>query len=121
MEVKIKKTFDKKLKKNFEIIIPKELINKKIQENIEKVKGNVNLKGFRKGQVPVKVIFDKYGKSIMIDEAEKLIDETIKNIVKDNAIKLALQPAVDVKKIELDFDVKLILPRKFFLKFPKSN
>jgi len=30
MEVKIKKTFDKKLKKDFEIILPKELIAKKI-------------------------------------------------------------------------------------------
>ncbi len=119
MEVKIKKTFDKKLKKNFEIIIPKELINKKIQENIEKVKGNVNLKGFRKGQVPAKVIFDKYGKSIMIDEAEKIIDETIKNIVKDNAIKLALQPAVDVKKIELDSDVEVNLTTEIFPEVPE--
>jgi trigger factor len=63
MEVKIKKTFDKKLKKDFEIILPKELIAKKIEDYIEKIKGNVSLNGFRKGQVPVNVIKEKYGKS----------------------------------------------------------
>jgi trigger factor len=121
MEVKIKKTFDKKLKKNFEIIIPKELINKKIQEHIDQVKDKVNLKGFRKGQVPVNVIKDKYGKSIMIDEAEKLIDDTIKNIVKDNSIKLALQPKVDVKKIEENFDVEVNLTMEIFPEVPEID
>ena len=74
MEIKIKKTFDKKLKKDFQIILPKEIISKKIEDYIEKVKGNVSLNGFRKGQVPPAVIKEKYGKSIMGDEIDKLID-----------------------------------------------
>ena len=56
MEARIKNTHDKKLRKDFELILPKELVNKKIDDYIEKIKGTFNLKGFRKGQVPVGVI-----------------------------------------------------------------
>jgi len=121
MEVKIKKTFDKKLKKDFEIILPKELIAKKIADYIEKIKGNVSLNGFRKGQVPVSVIKEKYGKSIMAEEVEKLIDETIKGIIKDNSIRLALQPKADVKKIEYDQDVSLTVSMEIFPEVPEID
>ena len=121
MEVKIKKTFDKKLKKDFEIVLPKELIAQKIENYIEKIKGNVSLNGFRKGQVPVTVIKEKYGKSIMADEVEKLIDETIKKIVKDNSIRLALQPKADVKKIEYNQDVSLVVSMEIFPEVPEID
>jgi trigger factor len=121
MEVKIKKTFDKKLKKDFEIVLPKELIAQKIEDYIEKIKGNVSLNGFRKGQVPVAVIKEKYGKSIMADEVEKLIDETIKKIVKDNSIRLALQPKADVKKIEYNQDVSLVVSMEIFPEVPEID
>ncbi len=121
MEVKIKKTFDKKLKKDFEIVLPKELIAQKIENYIEKIKGNVSLNGFRKGQVPITVIKEKYGKSIMADEVEKLIDETIKKIVKDNSIRLALQPKADVKKIEYNQDVSLVVSMEIFPEVPEID
>ncbi len=119
MEIKIKKTFDKKLKKDFQIILPKEIISKKIEDYIEKVKGNVSLNGFRKGQVPPAVIKEKYGKSIMGDEIDKLIEETLKGIIKDHNIRLALQPKVDVKKIELDSDVEIAVSMEIFPEIPE--
>ena len=39
MEARIKNTHDKKLRKDFELILPKELVNKKIDDYIEKIKG----------------------------------------------------------------------------------
>jgi trigger factor len=121
MEARIKNTHDKKLRKDFELILPKELVNKKIDEYIEKIKGTFNINGFRKGQVPVHVIKEKHGSAIMIDEVEKLISENIKKIVDDNKIKLALQPKVDLKKIEMGQDVEINLIMELFPEVPEID
>ena len=121
MEARIKNTHDKKLRKDFELILPKELVNKKIDEYIEKIKGTFNINGFRKGQVPVSVIKEKHGSAIMIDEVEKLISENIKKIVDDNKIKLALQPKVDLKKIEMGQDVEINLIMELFPEVPEID
>lgn len=121
MEARIKNTHDKKLRKDFELILPKELVNKKIDDYIEKIKGTFNLNGFRKGQVPVHVIKEKHGSAIMIDEVEKLISDNIKKIVEENKIKLALQPKVDLKKIEMGQDVEINLIMELFPEVPEID
>lgn len=106
MEVKIKNTLDKKLKKDYQITIPTQLIDSKINENIASIKPRLNLTGFRKGMVPEAVIKQKYGQSIMADEADKLISDTLKKIVKDNNLKPALPPKIDIKIFENGKDVE---------------
>ena len=100
MEVQIKNTYDKKLKKEFQVTVPYQLIDAKVSDYIEKVRGNFSLKGFRKGQVPLEVIKEKYGQSIMADESDKIINDTVKKIVTDNNIKLALSPKIDIKNFK---------------------
>lgn len=119
MEPRIKNTHDKKLRKDFEVILPKELINKKIDDYIERIRPTYNLKGFRKGQVPVKLIKEKHAPAIMAEETEKLISETLKKIVADHNIKLALQPKVDVKKMELEHDIELSVITEIFPEVPE--
>ncbi len=106
MDVKIKNTLDKKLKKDYQITIPAQLIENKIDANIAQIKPKINLTGFRKGHVPEAVIKQKYGQSIMADEADKLISDTLKKIVKDNNFKPALPPKIDIKTFENGKDVE---------------
>ncbi len=107
MDVIIKNTLDKKLKKDYHIVIPNSLIQSKIDQNIAKIKVNLSMSGFRKGHVPEDVIKQKYGNSIMADEADKVISDTLKKIVKDNDLKPALPPKIDIKTFESGKDVEL--------------
>lgn len=119
MEVKIKNTFDKKLKKDYQITIPNQLIETRISDYIAKVRGNFSLKGFRKGQVPTEVIKEKYGKSIMADEADKIISDTLKKIVSDNKFKLALSPKIDVKTFESGKDIEFTASLELYPQVPE--
>lgn len=107
MEVNIENIADSKLKKDYKIIIPTSLVDIKVDEHVEKVKSKVSLKGFRKGQVPAEVVKEKYGKSIMAEESDKLINESVQKVIKDNNLKLALAPKVDVKIFEEGKDVEI--------------
>jgi trigger factor len=119
MEVQIKNTYDKKLKKEFQVTVPYQLIDAKVSDYIEKVRGNFSLKGFRKGQVPLEVIKEKYGQSIMADESDKIINDTIKKIVTDNNIKLALSPKIDIKNFKEGQDVELTATMELYPQLPE--
>ncbi len=118
MEVQIKNTYDKKLKKDFHVTVPYKMIETRIDNYIAKVRGNFSLKGFRKGQVPVDVIKEKYGQSIMADEADKIISETLQKIVKDNNLKLAMSPKIDIKTFENGKDVEFTAVMELYPQVP---
>ncbi|MBL6664729.1 MAG: trigger factor [Rickettsiales bacterium] len=118
MEVQINNIADSKLKKEYKIIVPHDLIDSKVNEYIEKVRGNFNLKGFRKGQVPASVVKEKYGKSILAEESDKLINDTIKKIVNDNDLKLALSPKVDVKEFKEGINLEVSTTFELYPEIP---
>lgn len=118
MEVAIKNTLNKKLKKGYNVVIPYKVVEERIDGYIEKVKGNFSLKGFRKGHVPPSIIKEKYGQSIMAEESDKIISENLKKIVKDNDLKLALSPKVDVGKFEFEKDIELNVVLELYPKIP---
>ena len=119
MEVKIKNTHDKKLKKDYQIIIPHELVDNRINDYITKVQKNFSLKGFRKGHVPAEVIKEKYGASIMADESDKIISDTLKKIVTENNLKLALSPKIDIKTFENGKDIELTASLELYPQVPE--
>lgn len=119
MEVAIKNTYDKKLKKDYHITVPFGLVDGRINDYIEKIRGTFSLKGFRKGQVPLEVIKEKYGKSIMAEEADKIISETLRKLVDDNKFKLALPPKIDIKTFESGQNVEFTAVIELYPQVPE--
>ncbi len=118
MEVKVKTILDKKLKKDFQIVVPYQLIEAKINGSVAEIRKTLNLKGFRKGQVPVEVIKQKYGQSILADESDKLVSEQVRKLIKDNNFKIALQPKVDLKVFEDKKDLECTVSVELFPEVP---
>jgi trigger factor len=121
MEVQIKNISDKKLKKDYEIVVPYQIIETKVNESITKIRKTLSIKGFRKGQVPVDVIKEKYGKSIMAEESDKLISEQVKKIIIDNDLKVAMQPKIDVKNFDEGKDLEISASFEIFPEIPEID
>jgi len=121
MDVIIKNTQDSKLKKEYQIVIPASFVDQKVNQYIEKVRGNFSIKGFRKGMVPSSVIKEKYGASMLADESDKIINETIKKLVLDNNLKLALSPKVDIKKFEEGKDIEISVALEIYPEVPEVD
>ncbi len=96
------------------------LITTRTDAKIAELAPQLNIKGFRKGKVPVVHVKRMYGKSIMGDLLNELVQEGIEGTVSSNGIRAASQPDVtnlgnlaDVMdgKADLTFDVELdIMP-----------
>ncbi|MBR4537438.1 MAG: trigger factor [Clostridia bacterium] len=95
--------------------IPAEKFDEAVSKAYLKIRGRVNVPGFRKGKAPRKLIESMYGEGVFYDEAfDILFPGEYEAAVKENDIKVVDRPEVDeVKQIgvgkDLQFTVKVFV------------
>ena len=121
MEIAVKNVLDDKLRKDFQLNIPAQLINQKINDHITQIQPEFTMDGFEKGQVPVETIKEKYGKSIMAEQSDILISEAVGKIVNDNKYKIASYPKIEFKTFEEGKDLSLVASFEIFPTMPEVD
>ena len=72
----------------------------KVEKLLKDYRTKANIPGFRKGQVPMGMIKKQYGKSIMIDEVNKLLQESLNNFLVEEKLDILGNP---LPKMQEDF------------------
>jgi len=90
--IKNKKGLDKDIK----VFVEKNIMSKYIDEKYEEIKKNVVLKGFRPGKVPKEILKKQFGEAIYGEVLDKVLKETSEKAIKENDIKPAGQPKIDL-------------------------
>jgi len=121
MEIAIKNVLDDKLRKDFQMNIPSQLINQKISDHIIKIQPEFTMEGYEKGKVPAETIKEKFGKSIMAEQSDILISEAISKIVNDNKYKIASYPKIEFKTFEEGKDLNLVASFEIFPSMPEVD
>lgn len=106
MDIEKKLVENNELKKIYNIILPVELINSKINDEAKKMQQNYKLDGFRVGKVPIDLIKKKETEPLFFRTSDNLINKLIFDIVDENKYELALQPKVDIKIMENNKDIE---------------
>ena len=79
----------------------------KLKEKLKSYSKQANIKGFRPGKVPVGIIEKMYGKSIMVEEINKILVDSLKDYIKKNDIKIIGDPLPNNQKAqEIDWDTQ---------------
>jgi trigger factor len=97
------------------IKIAPEDYTEKVEKSIKEQAKKANLPGFRKGMVPAAHIKKMYGKSILVEEINNLLSESLNKYLTDNKVEILGQPlpVMDDKEFkwdytdEFDFDYEL--------------
>ncbi len=76
----------------------------KYNAELKKLKGKVQLKGFRKGKTPLSFLKKTYGESVLADVVFKKVSETMDQYFKDEKLHLIGNPipSDDANKINID-------------------
>ena len=82
------------------IKLAKEDYQPKVDKTIKDYSKRVALKGFRPGKVPANVIQRMYGKSIVIDEVNNLLSETVSSYIRDNKLAVVGDPQINREKAD---------------------
>jgi trigger factor len=91
----------------------------KVNEEIKTLSRKVNMPGFRPGKVPATVVKQMYGNSVLAEELNKIISESVDNYIKDHQWRVLGQPLpleteqqnIDIKspvEYSFGFDIGLI-------------
>lgn len=64
----------------------------KVNEGIKKVQKQASMPGFRPGKVPAGLIKKQYGTQIMVDEINKLLNDTIYKFIEENKLDILGNP-----------------------------
>ena len=90
MEIELVDAVDNHVK--YGIIYTREDVKDCLDQEIEAVKPEMKLKGFRPGKVPSDYIFRMYGEKLRIQAMNKRVTSDISKIITDNKYELASQP-----------------------------
>ena len=95
-------------KKRLRIEIPSDLIEREIQNSLEKLRHTVKIPGFRPGKAPVNLIEKRFGKQVEAEVLEKVVPEQLGNAIREAAIDPVTMPV-----LEEEFDYKRNNPLAF--------
>lgn len=98
--MKIKEIKSEGLNYEFEITIPANDIDKRVDERLQEVGKTMKMPGFRAGKVPLKLLKQKYGKAIMGEVLEGAVNESSAKALKDKNLRAAMQPKIEVKSFD---------------------
>ena len=94
------------LKREFDVVVPANEIDERINKRLEELKGQVNLPGFRPGKIPASMMKKRFGASVMGEVLEAAVGEATKQVLTDNAIRPAIQPQIEVKSFDEGKDLE---------------
>lgn len=82
------------LSRTFEVKVPASELKTKLDERIEEIRPQMKLKGFRPGKVPAAHVRKMFGRDLMGELVNKLVDETNQKALEENELRPAGQPNV---------------------------
>ncbi len=73
----------------------------KVNEILNNYRKSANIPGFRKGHVPMGLVRKQYGKAVLVDEVNKLIQESLNNYLVEEKLDVLGNP---LPKVQDDFN-----------------
>ena len=88
------------LSHEMEVTLEAKEIDARIDARLEEVSKTVALPGFRKGKVPMKIMKQKYVRSVMGEVLEAAVNEISAKALEERKLEPAMQPKIEVKEFD---------------------
>jgi trigger factor len=84
------------LKRELKVVIGQSELTERFTTRFDEFKGQVQLKGFRKGKVPVAHLKKLYGRSVMAEVLQQAVEETSRKAIEERKERAAHQPNINL-------------------------
>ncbi len=92
--MQVTQTSSEGLKRKLKVVVGAAELGERLSSRLDEVKGNVQLKGFRKGKVPIDHIRKVYGRSLMTEVVEQVIRDTSTKAISERKERAAAMPEI---------------------------
>jgi trigger factor len=102
--MQITETSSEGLKRTLQVVVPAGELGKRFSDRLDEMKDRVQLKGFRKGKVPVPHLKKMYGRSLMVEVLQDAVRETSNQALADRKLRPAMQPSVTLPEDQSEIE-----------------
>jgi trigger factor len=104
MQVSVENTSN--LERRMTVSIPAEQLSSVIDVRLRDMASKVNLKGFRKGKVPAKVIEQRYGNQVRSEAFGELVRNSFDKAIRQENVRLAGQPSIQAEPSDSSDEIR---------------
>ncbi|MEQ1753091.1 MAG: trigger factor [Micropepsaceae bacterium] len=94
--MQITETVNEQLRREFRITVAKNDLDARLVLRLDGMKGQVSLKGFRPGKVPVAHLRKTFGKSMMGEIVQETVAEISQKAVEERSLRPAMTPRIEL-------------------------
>ena len=89
-----------KLKRKYEFTLKASDLNKEVDSQLLKEQPSIQMKGFRKGKVPISLLKKMHGEALLSEAMKSATDNAVKNHFEKEGDKPAYEPKIELKNKE---------------------
>jgi len=93
-KMQVTATLSEGLKREFNVVLAAQDLAERLTAELVTLKDKVRINGFRPGKVPLEHLRRVYGRQVMGDVVQNLVNDTNRKIIEENGIKLAMEPKI---------------------------
>ncbi len=113
--MQVTETVNEGLKRELKVVVPAGDLEEKMIQRLTELAATANIRGFRKGKVPVAHLKRLYGRSVMAEVVQKTVDDSSKQALVEQDLKPAYQP--DIGMTEDEDEINSIIDGKADLSY----
>src|ERR1700742_3464237 len=103
------------LKREFRVVVPAGELEEKVTSRLDEIGRTIQLRGFRPGKVPMQILRQRFGTSVLGEVLESTLQGTSAEAIRGANLRPALPPKVDIVSFsegtDLEYKMSLeILP-----------
>jgi trigger factor len=104
--MQVKELKKEELSIELEVVVSASEIDALVDAKLQELGKTVKIAGFRPGKVPLNILKQKYGRSVLGEVLEQAVNDNTAKVLKDKNLKPALQPKIEVKEFDEGKDLK---------------
>ncbi len=108
----------KGLKKNYKIVVNAAQIEEQTEAELKRAGERVKIPGFRPGFIPMKVLRQRYGKSVQGDVLKQAINRATNELLSEKKVRPAATPQVNIENYEDGGDLTFTMSFESFPEVP---
>jgi trigger factor len=98
--MQVKELKNEGLKREFEITLLAEDLNKKVEGRLLEISKTIKMPGFRPGKVPLAVIRKKHAREVLGQILEFAVADSSEKLLKDKKLNPAMQPKIEISSFD---------------------
>ena len=98
--MQVTETHAEGLQREYRVVVDNQEIDQKVQDRLKELGQTTQIPGFRPGKVPMSILRQRFGQSVLGEVLEKAVNETSQQAMQERDLRPAEQPRIEVESFD---------------------